>query len=154
MTGEADEGLAGAINRYARSDERKKWDEQGEEELADDDNFASEKHSMRFSEREIELCKALLDKARFSTMAETLLLMRVNRERQNHDEACSKYGPRQVYMSQLNSDQIDAMLGEAIGRLSPEKLEKLSTHVGQSSAALDISLGEARRSARRQGFDA
>jgi hypothetical protein len=154
MCGEADEGLAGAINRYARSDERKEWDEQGEEQLADDDNFASEKHAIRFSEREIELCEALLDKARFSTTAEILLQMRIKRERQNRDEARSKYGPRQVYMSQLNPDQIDAMLGEAIGRLSPEKLEKLSTHVGQSSAALDISLGEARRSARRQGFDA
>ncbi len=87
-------------------------------------------------------------------MAEILLLMRINKERQKHDEACTKYGPHQVYMSQLNPEQIDAMLGEAISRLSPEKLEELGTRVGESSAAVDISLGETRRSARRQEFDA
>jgi hypothetical protein len=79
--GEADESLSGAINRYARSDARKKWDEEGELQQEDeDDNFLAEKNAMRTSMREIAPCKALQSTPELSTMAKILLLMRINEE--------------------------------------------------------------------------
>src|SRR4051812_44096355 len=42
VSGNADEGLAGAINRYARSEDRKRWDREGEEEQDPEDNFLVE----------------------------------------------------------------------------------------------------------------
>jgi hypothetical protein len=155
VSGGADESLSGAINRYARSDVRKKWDEEGDEmEEDENDNFVSQKRAMKVSMREIALCEALQSTTELSTMAKNLLLMRINGERRKYDEARSKYGPRQVYIDQLNPEQLGAIFAEAISRLSPEKMEKLSTQVGKSRADLDISLGEARRSAREQDFDA
>jgi hypothetical protein len=144
VSGGADESLSGAINRYARSYDRKRWDGEREEQEDDNDNFVAEKRAMRLSMREIALCEALQSAAELSTMAKSLLLMRINGERRKYDEARSKYGPRQVLMSHLNPEQKEAMFGDT------EKLEGLSTRV----AALGISLGKARRSARGQGFDA
>jgi hypothetical protein len=58
VSGRSDEGLAGAINRYARSEDRKQWDREGEDEdERDNDNFLSEKNTMRSSEQEVELVR-------------------------------------------------------------------------------------------------
>jgi len=126
VSGAADESLSGAINRFARSDARKKWDEEGDEqEESENDNFIAEKKIMRVSMREIALCKALQSTAGLSTMAKNLFLMKINDEWRKHVEARDRYGPRQVYIDQLNPEQFDAMLADAVSRLSPEKLEKL-----------------------------
>src|SRR4051812_357080 len=53
-TGNSDEGLAGAINRYARSNDRRQWDLEGENENYDD-NFWIEKNQMVQSSKVIEL---------------------------------------------------------------------------------------------------
>ena len=48
VSGNPEESLAGAINRYARSEDRKQWDRDGEDEVAkEDDNFLTEKNIMR-----------------------------------------------------------------------------------------------------------
>jgi hypothetical protein len=93
MSGRSDEGLAGAINRYARSDERKQWDREGEnEEERDNDNFMSEKNRMRSSEEEIALCKVLLKKVGLSDMAKLLLHKRIEHEKQAYEKARTRYG--------------------------------------------------------------
>ncbi|MGY3074221.1 hypothetical protein ACVWZZ_000592 [Bradyrhizobium sp. LM6.10] len=56
VSGQADEGLSGAINRYARSDERKQWDREGEEEDSEDDNFLSQKGKMRSAQEKTLGC--------------------------------------------------------------------------------------------------
>jgi hypothetical protein len=153
VSGEPEESLSGAINRYARSAERKQWDEEGEREEEDDnDNFIVEKRAMRFSNREIELCKTLQGTAGLSTIAKDLLLMRINAEQRKHEEARTTCGPRQVLLSHLNPDQLEDMFADAIGRLSPEKSEKLIVELasGAFPEALDVSLGRLRRSRGRE----
>jgi hypothetical protein len=147
VSGEAEESLSGATNRYARSAERKQWDEEGEqEELDDNDNFVVEKRTMRVSIQEIELCKAALRTAQLSNTAKQLLLIRVKAEQRKFEEARTTYGPRQVLIGQLNPAQLENMFADAINRVSPEKFER-------SLDDLDISLGRLRRSRNGQAFD-
>jgi hypothetical protein len=156
VSGRSDEGLAGAINRYARSEERKQWDREGEgEDERDNDNFLSEKNTMRSSEEEVELCKVLLQEPSLSDMAKVLLHTRMKHEQHSYEVARTTYGPRQVYPSQLNEEQWNNMLMEAVSRLKPEQVEKLDEEIasGKSSAALDIELGQQRRSDRRPRID-
>jgi hypothetical protein len=149
VSGRSDEGLAGAIDRYARSDERKQWDREGEDEdEKDNDNFLAENNTMRSSEQEVELCKVLLQIPSLSDLARVLLLTRVEYEQRRYEVAQTTYGPRQVYLSQMNDEQWNNMLMEAVSRLKPEQIEKLDVKLasGKSSAALDIELGQQRRS--------
>jgi hypothetical protein len=85
VSGRSDEGLAGAINRYARSDARAEWDREGEED--EDDNFVSQKNTMRVSAQQIDLCKKVLRNTNLSEMARVLLQLRIDREQQKYDEA-------------------------------------------------------------------
>jgi hypothetical protein len=86
VSGRSDEGLAGAINRYARSEERKQWDREGEgEDERDNDNFLSEKNTMRSSEEEVELCKVLLQEPSLSDMAKVLLHTRMKHEQHSYE---------------------------------------------------------------------
>ena len=146
-SGRSDEALAGAINRYARSEERKQWDREGEDEK-DNDNFLAEKNTMRSSEEDVELCRVLLQIPSLSDMARVLLLARVEHEQRRHEVAQATYGPRQVYVSQMTDEQWNNMFMEAVSRLKPERIEKLDVKFasGKSSAALDIELGQQRRS--------
>jgi hypothetical protein len=59
VSGNADESFSGAINRYARSDDRRLWDIEGEEIEDEDDNFLIEKQNMKACTRQIEICRAL-----------------------------------------------------------------------------------------------
>ncbi len=110
VSGRSDEGLAGAINRYVRSDDRRQWDRDGEEDPGEDDNFLIQKNDMAFSAQQIELCKNLLQNANLSEMARDLLGKRIDSERQKYEEARTKYGPHQVYISQMTEDQWNNML--------------------------------------------
>jgi hypothetical protein len=151
VSGRSDEGLAGAIIRYSRSEARKQWDKEGEDD-DEDDNFQSVKNTMRNSLEEIELCQTLLLRADLSDTAKMLLQMRIRYELGRNEDAKNKYGPNQVYISQMNAEQIENMLFDAIARLKPEQIEALEEQAltGKSSAEKDIELGRARRSAKRQ----
>lgn len=156
VSGISDESLSGAINRYARSNDRKQWDEEGAEELeADEDNFVAEKREMKSAMREIELCSTLCELTELSTMAELLLKARIVAERQKYEKASTTYGPRQVLISHLNSEQLEDMLVGAAERLSPKKFEELNEIMssGKSLDALDIELGKLRRLSRSNGLD-
>src|SRR5262249_48904409 len=124
VSGNIDEGLAGAINRYARSDDRTEWDREGEADDPDD-NFVSEKARMAYSSGEIALCKRILQKTGLSEMALVLLSQRITHEEQRYEEAQTRYGPRQVYVERMNQEQWDGMLLEAISRLKPERFDDL-----------------------------
>jgi hypothetical protein len=142
VSGTSDEGLAGVINRYARSDDRKQWDQEGEnEQERDNDNFMVEKNSMRSSVEQIELCTALLRNSNMSDMAKMLLRLRMEHETSSIEKALTTYGPRQVYISQLNEEQLANMIGDAVRKFKPEQLDQL----GRSVAEKEIELGQARR---------
>jgi hypothetical protein len=142
ITGIADESLAGAINRYARSEERKKRDAEELEfkaEEDDNDNFLAEKRVMKTAEIEIERCKALLNIDSLSDIARTLLLMNIDRQTKNYAAAQKAYGPRQVWLHQMNDAQLETLRNPNI---DPRALAKL-----------DRALGDARRTVRGKGID-
>jgi len=164
VSGKTDESLAGAINRYARSDDRRLWDIEGEEMEEENDNFLIEKQRMKGCTREIELCRALQNATGLSTMAQTLLQMRIDWEQQNYKEANETYGPRQVYIENYNSEQFYKLIAPVIERLDPKKLENLcaeglsadglSSIILEALTGSDVSVGKARRSGRNSDFDA
>jgi hypothetical protein len=140
VSGISDESLAGAINRYARSDDRRKHDiEEAEfrEEEASDDNFSREKRAMKVSAREIERSTSLLKTPGLSMMARTLLLMRIDREQREYDEAQGAKGPNQVLMSHLNAEQLENLFRPVVDRVS-----------GKSLNNLDMALGKVRRASK------
>jgi hypothetical protein len=151
VSGRSDEGLAGAINRYARSDDRKQWDREGDEEVNENDNFLSEKNQMTWSEQEIELCKTVLKQVGLSDMAKVLLYMRIEHEKRAYEDSRTRYGPRQVYLDQMNEDQVVNMLSDAVKKFKPEQLIELDDMMskGKSPAAKDIQFGQEKRKARQ-----
>jgi hypothetical protein len=136
-TGQADESLAGAINRYARSPRRFKKEEEEKEftwQETSEDNFADIRSQIRFSLQEIEECKAILETGTLDGFARTLLLLR-SRHNLRYIEAASQiYGPRQVWMSHLSEDQLAHIAPIAVDVRAVTKL--------------DIELGNLRRSRR------
>jgi hypothetical protein len=163
VSGTADESLSGAINRYARSDDRRVWETEGEELEDEDDNFQIEKQIMSGCNRQIDICKALQNSPGLSALAESLLLMRIDWEQQNHERAKETYGPRQVYVENYNREQVAELFAPILSRLDPKKLETLYsdglTTNGLSALAhemltgSDISVGKARRSGRLPDVD-
>lgn len=151
VSGNTDEGLAGAINRYARSDDRKQWDREGEDDDPDD-NFMSEKSRMAYSSREIELCKRIRQNANLSEIAVVLLNERIKHEEMQYEETRTRYGPRQVYIDHMNQEQWDNLLLEAVSRLKPEQIDDLDDLIvrGKSSAARDVEHGQRVRAAREE----
>jgi hypothetical protein len=155
-SGNSSEGLAGAINRFARSDDRRQWDLEGEEDEADDDNFETEKQRMGYSSKQIELCKRLLQKAGLSEMAISLLNARIKHEEKEYEKARRTYGPRQVYASQMNEDQTRDMLMEAVNRLKPEQIDRLDDMImrRKSLSMRDVEYGQEVRAKREGKIDA
>ncbi|WP_171257875.1 hypothetical protein, partial [Acinetobacter baumannii] len=86
------------INRYARSDDRRLWDLEGEAMENEEDNFLIEKQKMKACARQIELCRALQNTPDLSAIAKELLQKRIDWEQQNQKMASETYGPRQVYI--------------------------------------------------------
>jgi hypothetical protein len=161
--GEPDESLSGAINRYARSDDRRLWDLEGEEMKEESDNFLTEKERMRGCTRQIELCKALKKSPGISTIAQTLLQMRIDWEQKKYKEASETYGPRQVYIENYNAEQFYQMIAPIVDLLDSDKLEKLcdagistdslSAIALEALTGTDISVGKSRRSGRGTEVD-
>jgi hypothetical protein len=153
VSGRSDEGLSGAINRYARSDDRRQWDREGEEDL--DDNFMQQKNAMRVSAQQIELCEKLLQNADFSDVARVLLCMRIDHEHQEYEKARTVYGPHQVYLDRINKEQLMNMVVEAYNRWTPEQRLEFDEHMssGKTLAELDIELGQLRRSGQGGKID-
>lgn len=156
VSGQADESLSGVINRYARSDERKQWDREGEEEDSPDDNFVSQKQRMRASQRDLSLYSAVARYPGLSQMAMTLLALRLKSEGDRYEAAKNTYGPNQVYLEQMNDEQIAAMFAEAIRSWRPEKQVEFYEFIeaeNSTMGALEVKLGKTRRAARKSGID-
>jgi hypothetical protein len=141
VSGRPDEGLAGAINRYARSDDRRRWDRDSRDAEAEDDDFAEEKRVMAVRAEEIKLYEALLEDRSLSATAIALLRMRIDHEQRKHDAAQSARGPRQFLGSQVNAEQS--------GVPSLDKMAKLKKRMSLR-AELDVELGRIRRSVRSE----
>jgi signal recognition particle subunit SEC65 len=154
-SGNSDEGLAGAINRFARSAERKQWDLEGENE-DDAENFQTEKNQMTYSAKTIELCKNVLQKPNLSDMAHLLLNLRIKYEEGQYEDARIRYGPRQVYISQMNQEQWESALMDAVSRFKPEQIAALDDMImnGRSWATRDIEHGQKIRAARLTDLNA
>ncbi|WP_139267653.1 MULTISPECIES: hypothetical protein [unclassified Beijerinckia] len=154
VSGRSDEGLAGAINRYARSESRKQKDH-FEENYDPDDNFQDVKEQMQLSVNTIALCKGILQKPSLSDIALQLLNARIKHEEKSYEEAQAKYGPRQVHIDQMTEEQWNGMLMEAISRWKPEQIDSLFDMIrnGKSTATLDIEHGQTVRAARANGID-
>lgn len=120
VSGKPDESLSGAINRYARSDDRRQWDIEGEELEDEADNFLSEKQEMKGCIRQIEICKALQKLPGLSALAESLLRMRIDWEQQNYERTKETYGPRQVYIENYNREQLHELIAPIIHLLDSE----------------------------------
>jgi hypothetical protein len=153
VSGKAEEGLSGAINRYARSDERAHWYREGEYD--EDDNFLNQKNAMRFSVQQIELSRKLLRDASLSDMAKLLLRTRIDYEQEECEKARTQYGPNQVHLSQMNKEQFMNIVLEAYNRWTPEQRLEFDEHMssGKTQVARDIALGQSRRSARGGKID-
>ncbi|MCJ9705260.1 MULTISPECIES: hypothetical protein [unclassified Bradyrhizobium] len=156
VSGQAEESLSGAINRYARSDERKQWDRDGEEEVSPDDNFVTQKNKTRVAQINIKTYAAMARFPGLSPMAKQLLALRLEDEADQYEAANKAYGPNQVYLDQLNSEQIATMFKEAISSWHPKKQEDfndlMETQISTANS-LEIELGKTRRAARKFGID-
>lgn len=153
-SGRSDEGLAGAINRYARSEDRKQWDLESEDDDPND-NFQNERNQMRASSNTIALCKRILENPGLTDMALLLLNTRIRHEGKQYEEAQTKYGPRQVYISQMNEEQWEGMLMDAVSRLKPEQIDRLDDMIinGKSMAIHDVEHGQKIRDTRANRID-
>jgi hypothetical protein len=155
VSGKADEGLAGAINRYARSPERRQWDKEGEDDNPDD-NFYTEKNQMYASSHAIELCKQILETPDLSEKATALLSLRIAHEERRHQEALTRYGPRQVYIEQLNEEQWVNILQEAFKKFKPQQQADFVDRMtkGKSMDDTDIERGQRIRAERLEEIGA
>lgn len=136
-SGNVDESLAGAINRYARSQQRLKLEEAEREyrqEEALSDNFDEQRNTIRRSRETITECKSLLDLPDLDQLARTLLSLRLKRAESEAETATLTYGPRQYYVNEFTPAQL-ADLGA----------DKLNLSM---LAKMDIALGDLRRSAK------
>jgi hypothetical protein len=137
-TGKTDEGLAGAINLYARSPRRKqKEDDEAEflETELNEDNFESVRRPMRTATQEMEECKKLIGSDLLDDFARALLLSKSKRNPKNIRAASEIYGPFQTRMTQLSDDQL--------AKIKPITIDN------RAAASLDIELGNLRRSIKR-----
>jgi hypothetical protein len=137
-TGETDEGLAGAINLYARSPRRKQSEEDETEFLeteSNEDNFESVRWQMRTAMQEMEECKKLIGSGLLDIFARTQLLLKSKRNLRRIRAASEMHGPLQTRMSQLSDDQL--------AKIKPIDIDN------RAAASLDIELGNLRRSIKR-----
>lgn len=152
VDGSPNESLAGAINRYARSDARKQWDREGEGEAEKgNDNFIWDKRVMAVAAEEVALSRRLLEDPNLTTNARMLLQACIQYERQRYEEADRNLGPQQIYPDHMTEQQWKAKTTEEIG-LTPDQIEELLPF-SSTRAARDIELGRQRRSARDAGVD-
>ncbi len=143
VSGIQGESLAGAINRYARSQERKKADREELEDIEDQnrveqDNFLAAKRTCKYSLREIETYRMTLESNELNETARLLLKLRINAEVKKIKAAMEEYGPHLVWFSQLRPDRTNEIASEI--ELSRRKSKDLS-----------IELGKIRRQAQADG---
>jgi hypothetical protein len=84
-----------------------------------------------------------------------LLNARIKHEEKEYEEARTTYGPRQVYVSEMNQEQWHGMLLEVINRLKPEQIDELDDLIirGKSLATRDIEHGQKVRAKREAKVD-
>jgi len=137
-TGTADESLAGAINRYARSKARAEADqhviEYGEdwERARNEDNFFDVKQSAVNAEKRVRELTAEFSDAKLSKEARMLIRMELEKLTELIENQHMLHGPFVVWASQINRDW-QAELSE---------IEEITA----AQRALDIKLGKYRRS--------
>jgi len=109
-SGVANESLAGAINRYARSEERAEADRNeveysSEREIArDEDNFYDLKHSSAGSASEIAELEAMLRDVRLSKEARLLVFCELEEAIENAEKREKLHGPFLMWASQMKID--------------------------------------------------
>lgn len=142
-SGNSEEGLAGAINRYARSEPRKQWDRGGEnEEERESDNFVTEKRILERTTKEIAFARRLLQTPNLTDNARAVLQARIQHEQRRYEDAERRHGPLQVYREHMTEEQWRAKTG-----YTPE-IEELMPF-SSTQAAQDVEIGRKRRSERK-----
>jgi hypothetical protein len=129
VAGRAHESLAGAINRYARSRQRLKLEEderEYQEEQAFSDNFDELKNTVKRGHEVVAECEGLLVLPDLDQLARSLLNLRKKRAQQEIDAAKVTYGPRQYYLSEFTSAQLTELGVENIENL----FEKIDVEIG------------------------
>lgn len=110
-TGEADESLAGAINKFGRSDERREIDEDerlsryenSDEGMAarEADNFASVKEAIQTCEVEVKFWQSMLTSEGWAEFEQGQIAFRLMDAIERRDAELSKHGPFLVWASQM-----------------------------------------------------
>jgi hypothetical protein len=134
VSGIQGESLAGAINRYARSQERKKADREELEDIEDynlteTDNFFAAKKTCKYSLRKIETYRMILETTELNETARLLIKLVVNGEVKKIKTAMEEYGPHLVWFNQLGPDRINEIASEF--ELSKRRAKDLSIELGK-----------------------
>lgn len=114
-TGIADESLAGAINRYARSNERAEADQYEidyspeRDRARDEDNFYDLKHSDVGSEEDIAELEAMLRDTSLSPEARLLVMCELEEAYESAERRQKLHGPFIVWASQMKIDWDERM---------------------------------------------
>lgn len=113
-TGEADESLAGAINKFGRSARRKELDEEEvvfrrentDEWMAEReaDNFAGVKHAIKSYEAEIAFWRSMLTSREWDEFEQGQIGFRAMDAMQRREDKMRKHGPFLVWASQISPE--------------------------------------------------
>jgi hypothetical protein len=113
-TGEADESLAGAINKFGRSARRRTIDEEevvhryenSDEGMAEReaDNFADVKHAIKSYEAEIGFWQLMLASRDWDEFGQAQIGFRAMDAMERRDDQMRKQGPFLVWASQISSE--------------------------------------------------
>jgi hypothetical protein len=144
-TGKADESLAGAINRFSSSEDKKRMDmDELENKTENDnyesgDNFAEVKNEARRLLKEADLWKRISSSRDWSTEESRLIYLRLKAIVERIEECLNRVGPFLVWAHQPSSVDTSEIWG-AVHRRERDLL------------AREITLGRTRRRAR-QGIE-
>ncbi|WP_378143489.1 hypothetical protein [Ciceribacter thiooxidans] len=112
-TGEADESLAGAINKFGRSGERRQIDEEeivhrhenSDEGMAahEADNFAAVKEAIQSYETEVGCWRSMFASRKWEDFEQSQIGIRLMDAVERRDDQMNKHGPFLVWASQMAS---------------------------------------------------
>lgn len=116
-TGTASESLAGAINKFARSSERREIDEEeithryenSDERIAEyeADNFSSVKATIKSCEAEESFWRNMMSSQQWDDSSSYHMSMRFLDARERKENAMKEHGPFIIWASQISSARLD-----------------------------------------------
>lgn len=143
VSGVADESLSGAINRFARSEDRRKIDlEESEEKLQENqvesDKFYYAKDTIKRSIAKCEKYVAMLKDGQIDDGPKFLLKLLIQEELERAKAAGTKYGPHLVWVSQIPQSYLDEKFGSIdIGSKRSREAEiKLDSFEGKTRSQI------------------